>query len=188
MNRLYTLASVAFCVATTLAAAPVTTEVPKGDPDYIAKAMTAAPEAIAKQATFVRVDDNFEQTAVLQKGSNGFTCGIEPDTGIPFCADVGAMAWYKAIYTKADPPDRTGFVYMMTGDTGTSNHDPYATDKSHWVETGPHVMLVGKAARELAAAYPRALDPDPTQPYIMYPGIKYEHVMLPIAKEPSHSN
>jgi hypothetical protein len=32
MNRLYTLASVAFCVATTLAAAPVTTEVPKGVP------------------------------------------------------------------------------------------------------------------------------------------------------------
>jgi hypothetical protein len=106
--------------------------------------MTAAPEAIAKQATFVRVDDNFEQTAVLQKGSNGFTCGIEPDTGIPFCADVGAMAWYKAIYTKADPPDRTGFVYMMTGDTGTSNHDPYATTKATGWRPGRMSCSLGK--------------------------------------------
>ena len=56
--------------------------------------------------------------------------------------------------TQAEPPDKTGFIYMMAGDLGTSNHDPYATDKSHWVQTGPHVMIVGKAAHEMARQLP----------------------------------
>ena len=95
------------------------------------KALTAAPEAIGKKATIVRVNNGFDQTAVLQKGTNGWTCGIEPDSGVPYCADANAVAWYKAIYTKGTPPDKTGLIYMLTRDTGTSNHDPYATDKSH---------------------------------------------------------
>ncbi len=70
---------------------------------------------------------------------------------------------------------------MLAGDLGTSNHDPYATDKSHWVHTGPHVMIVGKAAHEMAASYPSKLDPDPTNPYVMFPGTKYQHLMLPAA-------
>jgi hypothetical protein len=57
---------------------------------------------------------------------------------------------------------------MMAGDGGTSNHDPYATDKSHWVQTGPHVMMVGTAAREMASIYPRTMDPDPSQAYVMF--------------------
>ena len=153
MKPLYFVALVALCVSAALAA-PVSKDVPKEDAAFIAKALTAAPDAIGKKATIVRVNDGFDQTAVLQKGSNGWTCGIEPDDGIPYCADANALEWYKTIYTKGTPPDKTGIVYMMTGDTGVSNHDPYATDKSHWVVTGPHVMLVGKAARELAPIYP----------------------------------
>ena len=41
----------------------------------------------------------------------------------------------------------------------------------HWVQTGPHVMIVGGAAREMLSAYRRDLDvKDPTQPFVMFPG------------------
>jgi hypothetical protein len=35
------------------------------------------------------------------------------------------MTWWNAIGSKSDPPNKTGFIYMLAGDTGTSNHDPY---------------------------------------------------------------
>ena len=69
---------------------------------------------------------------------------------------------------------------MTAGDNGTSNHDPYATDKSHWVKTGPHVMVVGAAARDMASIYPHTMDPVPSQAYVMFPGTPYEHLMLPV--------
>ena len=51
----------------------------------------------------------------------------------------------------------------------------------HWVQTGPHVMIVGGAAREMLSAYPRDLDvKDPTQPFVMYPGKPNEHLMIPV--------
>jgi hypothetical protein len=188
MKGLYILASVALCVPTTLSAQTVSSEIPKDNAAFITKAMTAAPEAVGKNATIVRVNDKFEPTETLQKGANGFTCGIEPDTGIPYCANDNAVAWYKAAYSGATPPEAPGLIYMMTGDTGTSNHDPAATDKSHWVVTGPHLMLVGKYAAEMGKTLPRSLDPDPTQPFVMFPGHKMEHVMVPVGKEPMKSN
>jgi len=182
MNRLYTLASLAFCVSFAAAAYDKPTkEVPSGAAEYIAKAMMAAPQDIGKQATIVRVNDSFDSTEVLQKGTNNFTCGIEPD-GTPFCADPGAMAWYKAIYNDKEPPEQPGFVYMMTGDAGTSNHQPGAKDHSHWVETGPHVMITGKVAQDLTStgSYQHVVDADPSQPFVMFPGNKYQHLMLPM--------
>ena len=182
MKGLYILASVAFCVSSPVWAEMVSTDIPQDKDAFIAKAITAAPQAVGKNATIVRVDDKFEQTEMLQEGKNGFTCGIEPDTGIPYCANAAAMAWYKAAYGggAGEMPDAPGFIYMMTGDTGVSNHDPAASDKSHWVVTGPHVMLVGKYAIEMGKNLPRGLDPDPTQPYVMFPGHKMEHVMVPM--------
>jgi hypothetical protein len=70
---------------------------------------------------------------------------------------------------------------MLAGDTGTTNHDPYQKGThQHWVQTGPHVMIVGPMVREMSG-YPRSADvADPTQPYVMYPGTKYEYLMLPV--------
>jgi hypothetical protein len=155
-----------------------TPEVPKTEPEYIAKAKTAAPESIVNGATIVMTQEKGEPKT-LQTGSNGFTCLVTPD-GTPACADANGMEWMQAIGAKKAPPDKTGFVYMMAGDTGTSNHDPYATDKSHWVQTGPHVMIVGTAAAEMASIYPSDLDPDPTQAYVMFPGTPYAHLMIPV--------
>ena len=73
----------------------------------------------------------------------------------------------KRFGAKETPPNKIGFIYMLAGDTGTSNHD--ASQRSthqHWVQTGPHVMIVGGAAREILSPYPRDLDvKDPTQPF-----------------------
>ena len=84
--------------------------------------------------------------------------------------------------THAPPPDKSGFIYMLNGDTGACNTDPWATKfepGNHWVQTGAHVMIVGPAARTMAD-YPRTADPDPTKPYVMWPGSPYQHLMLPV--------
>jgi hypothetical protein len=162
-----------------------TEEVPKTEPEYIAKAKTAAPPSIVNNATIIMPQSN-GPPKVLQTGSNGFTCQVDGD-GTPSCADQNAVEWRKAIGAKQTPPDITGFIYMLAGDTGTTNHSPYErATHQHWVQTGPHVMIVGKAAREMASHYPRDVDvKDPSQPYVMFPGTPAEHLMLPVAAEPA---
>jgi hypothetical protein len=181
----YALACFSYSIATaafvTSASAFPTREVPKSEPEYVAKAKTAAPASIVNEATIIMRQEKGD-AKTLQTGSNGFTCMVAPD-GTPLCADANGMEWIKAIGAKATPPDTTGFIYMMAGDTGTSNHSPHATDKSHWVQTGPHVMIVGAAAGEMASLYPSTLDPDPSQAYVMFPGTPYEHLMLPVDSE-----
>jgi hypothetical protein len=82
---------------------------------------------------------------------------------------------------KIQPAKQTGFIYMLAGDTGTSYHDLYQrASHQHWVQTGPHVMVVGPMVREMGG-YSRSADvADPTQPYVMFSGTKYEHLMLPV--------
>jgi hypothetical protein len=185
MKGLYLLASVALLASPAFAITPkATKDVPKDKDAYIAKTLTAAPEAVSKNATIVRVNDTFDITETLQKGTNNFTCGIEPDSGNPFCADEYSMRWYKAAYSNGEPPPGFGLAYMQGGDTGVSNHDPAATDHSHWVEAPQHIMLLGPGVKELAASYPRTLDPDPMQPFVMFPGHKLEHLMIPVDREP----
>jgi hypothetical protein len=40
-------------------------------------------------------------------------------------------------------------------------------------------MIVGSGAKMLSG-YPRDAKPDPTKPYVMWPGTPYEHLMLPV--------
>ncbi len=188
MKRLAILASVAFCVtsATALSAEwkPPTTEVPKDDAAYIAKAKTAAPPSVVNNATIVRTPPE-GLTKVLQTGTNGYTCFI--DGGTPECDDQNAMEWRKAMWAKQAPPNKIGFIFMLAGDTGINNHDSSVTEKTeHWVQVGPHVMLVGGATREMLSQYPRGETvKDPTAPFIMFPGKPNEHVMLPVHMEPN---
>ena len=71
----------------------------------------------------------------------------------------------------------------LSGDNGTSNTDPFATEETpnnNWIKTGSHVMIVGAEATSMMQGYPRAAMPDPTKPYVMWPGTPYEHLMLPV--------
>jgi hypothetical protein len=102
--------------------------------------------------------------------------------GVPMCLDPNAMEWAHAWQSHGPATDKTGFIYMLAGDTGASNTDPYATaktDDNHWIETGSHVMVVGAAARTMAG-YQTTADPDPTKPYVMWPGSPYEHLIIPV--------
>jgi hypothetical protein len=148
------------------------------DAEYTAMVMTAAPPQIVRDATIVRTVNGAMQT--LKKGTNDFTC--MENNGTPMCMDPNAMEWAHAWQTHAPPPDKVGFIYMLNGDTGASNTDPWATKSepgNHWIKTGAHVMIVGPAAKTMAG-YPRTADADPTKPYVMWPGSPYEHLMLPV--------
>ncbi|WP_150117604.1 hypothetical protein [Microvirga vignae] len=58
-----------------------------------------------------------------------------------------AMDWAKAWIEKKEPPrNKVGFLYMPASGTDASNTNPYAQmpeADTNWVETGPHVMVVG---------------------------------------------
>lgn len=76
-------------------------------------------------------------------------------------------------------------MYMLGGDGGISNTDPYATAQTstnHWVKTGPHVMIVGPAVKTIG--YPMTADPDPSRPYVMWPDTPYAHLMVPVSTQP----
>jgi hypothetical protein len=148
------------------------------DQDYMTRVMSAAPPLVVEAATIVRMENGTMK--VLKKGDSPWTC-MEA-AGVPMCLDPNAMEWLNAWQTHGPPPTKTGFIYMMSGDTGASNTDPWATEKkpdNHWIQTGSHVMIVGPAAKTMTG-YPRMTDPDPTKPYIMWPGSPYEHVMIPV--------
>lgn len=150
----------------------------KSDADYIKAALSAAPAAVAKEAAVVRMaNDGTMHT--LRKGSNGFTCLIMGTDKM--CNDANSMEFLHAVMKKEPPPDKVGISYMLAGDVGASNTDPFATGKTadnHWVVTGPHIMVFGPPAKALR--YTEAKDPDPSKPYMMWAGTPYEHAMVPV--------
>ena len=88
MKRLCILASVSLVFSASSIAAELTADIPKGDPEFIAKATSAAPADIGKDATIIRLADGFNPTTV-REGKNGWTCAIDLDGG-PWCAPVAA--------------------------------------------------------------------------------------------------
>ena len=156
---------------------------PKTDQEMIANAMSAAPGAVAKEATIVAMDEK-GQMRVLRQGPGNFTC--MPDNPMspgndPMCLDKNGMEWAAAWMGKKTPPaGKVGFGYMLMGGSDASNDDPYATAPApgkQWVDTGPHVMVLN--AGTMVEGYPKQAG-DPTKPYVMWPGTPYEHLMIPV--------
>lgn len=148
------------------------------DAEYTKKALSAAPKAVADGAKVVRVmDDGSMKT--IRDGGNGFTCMVMGTDKM--CNDANSMEFIHALMRKEPPPDKVGISYMLAGDEGASNTDPYATGKTadnHWVVTGPHIMVFGPPSKTLG--YTEAKDTDPTKPYMMWAGTPYEHAMIPV--------
>jgi hypothetical protein len=166
-------------------AKPAAAKAAPTDAQLIASAMTAAPAKIAAGATIIAMDEKGAMRT-LRKGTNGFTCMADnPDTPgpDPMCADKASMDWFHAYMAKEPPPaGKVGFMYMLAGGTDASNTDPYATKPSatnHWVKTGPHIMILGADA-SFYDAYPKSPDPDTSQPYVMWAGTPYQHLMAPV--------
>lgn len=149
------------------------------DSKYIANALSAAPKAVAKAAAVVRAEENGSMRT-LRAGNNGFTCMIMGTDKM--CNDRNGMEFIHAMMKHIAPPDKVGISYMLAGDEGASNTDPYATGKTadnHWIVTGPHIMIFGPPSKTLG--YTEARDPDPNKPYMMWAGTPYEHAMIPVA-------
>ena len=190
MAKLWTLISaLGFAGVSSIAAAQQHhTAAPASDDDLIKSAMSAAPPAVAKDATIVAVDAAGKMRTI-RKSSNHFTCMPDnpatpgPD---PMCMDQNALAWVTAWVEHKEPPKgKVGFIYMLAGGTDASNTDPYAQKpeaNNNWIETGPHVMIVG--AKEMVEGYPRAAKPNTAEPYVMWPDTPYEHLMIPVQAAP----
>jgi hypothetical protein len=152
--------------------------------DPIKSAMAAAPEAISSGATIVQsAADGSMKT--LREGKNGWTC--MPDNPVtpgpdPMCMDANAGAWAMAWIGKKTPPaDTVGVIYMLAGGTDASNTDPYAqkpTAENAWIETGPHLMVVG--SQDVLKGHPSGAEPDTKAPYVMWAGTPYAHLMIPV--------
>lgn len=155
------------------------------DAGYIAKALSAAPPGVAKDAGVARIEKDGNMKT-LRESKNGFTCMVM--LGDIMCADANSMAFFDAAMKKQTPPDKLGLTYMLRGDQGASNTDPGASKKTadnHWVVTGPHLMLVGAGVKDLGL--PDSADADPTKPYLMWPNTPYVHAMIPVSGGAAHA-
>ena len=152
--------------------------------DPVTSAESAAPAAIAHNASVVTVDAQGAMTT-LRKGTNGWTCMPDaPDTPgpDPMCFDQNAANWVQAwVGHKPPPANAVGLMYMLEGGTDASNTDPYAkqpTADNDWVKTGPHIMVVG--SKDILAGHPAGAKPDTAVPYVMWAGTPYAHLMVPV--------
>jgi hypothetical protein len=101
------------------------------------------------------------------------------------CLDHAWMVWGDAWKNKKPfTPAGTGIAYMLAGDTGASNVDPYAqaaTPDNQWIVEGPHIMLL-LPDPALLDTYPT--DPHNGGPYVMWKGTPYAHLMVPVGDRP----
>lgn len=145
----------------------------------VAKATSAAPPDIGRHAAVMDMVSG--EMKEVRPGTNGWVCMVNPQ-GDPMCLDKTWQAWGDAWMNKKDPPKpgSVGVAYMLKGDRGASNTDPYATKASadnQWVVTGPHVMILPTEASQLDA-YPT--DWKQGGPWVMWKGTPYAHIMVPM--------
>jgi len=152
--------------------------------EKIALALSAAPSDISGNAAIVEVGADGAMKE-LRPGTNGWICMAQPEV---MCADEEWQRFLGAWGSKTDPQVRTlGFAYMLRGDTGASNTDPFATAPSpdnHWVVSPAHLMILTPDARRLEAL---PTDPANGGPWVMWKGTPYAHVMVPVVRMPANA-
>lgn len=169
------LAGIALLVGA--AVAPVTV-VSDGHGAVIKDALSAAWPGMQDGAAVVDWEGN-----VLKQGSNGYVCMPTPPTLVgtaPMCLDAEWQKWGAAYGSKGDyEASSLGISYMLAGDEGASNTDPFATgptEDNDWIVEGAHLMIL--APPEMLEAFPT--DPYNGGPYVMWAGTPYAHLMVPI--------
>jgi hypothetical protein len=163
--------------ALALTVSPAASEEKSGKEAKVIQALRAGPAGIAADATVKDWDGS-----VLREGSNSWTCypGPEMMPNSPMCLDAVWEKWAQAWANKQPfKTDEVGFSYMLMGDNGGSNTDPYATEPTadnEWVVEGPHLMILVPDEKMLAELPD---DPD-AGPYVMWKGTPYAHIMVPV--------
>lgn len=151
----------------------------------IENAMRAAPPTIAQGATILDWPADGGDLVTLRAGDNGWTCFTDSPgtpTDDPMCLDATWMVWMDAYMTGSAPEiDTVGIAYMLQGGSDASNTDPMATAPApgdDWVLSAPHLMLLAPGGFDPAHF---STDHTANQPYIMFEGTPYEHLMVPVA-------
>lgn len=151
----------------------------------IQNAMSAAPDAIAKEATILDWPEKAgAELATFQKGTNNWTCLPDFPTSPgndPICVDKQALLWFQAYMTKKKPQlSQPGLGYMLQGASDASNTDPFADKPAagqDWVSAPPHLMVfpTGKLDQNVYGT-----DDKSGKPWVMWAGTPYEHLMIPV--------
>lgn len=174
--RIFTATAVILYTASAQSAAPKMSNAQK-----IALAVSAGPAEITKNAAIIDMTDmSSHEHKQLRAGTNGWACYAMMDA--PMCLDKEWQKWAEAWMGKTKPQlSGTGIAYMLRGDHGASNTDPYATAPApgnQWVVAPAHVMVL-YADPKMLDAYPT--DPKTGGPWVMWKGTPYAHVMVPVA-------
>jgi hypothetical protein len=158
------------------------------DAAKITNAMSAAPASISKNATIMDWPASpGGQPRQLRAGTNDWVCypttpGEFAAGEDPMCLDKAWQGWASAWMSKGQPPaGGSGIGYMLKGDKGVSNTDPFATGpapNNNWVVTPAHVMVLFADPKSLDA-YPT--DPKSGGPWVMWKGTPYAHLMVPVS-------
>jgi hypothetical protein len=160
--------------------------------DEIARALSAAPAAVAARAAVVHMDKNGHKTE-LRPGSNGWTClaneadSVHPD-GIehhPACYDQYGMEWLEAWTAHREAnPDHIGYSYMLQGGSSWSNTDPSATKlaagQKDYVRIPPHIMILSAKAANTSGFPSGQSDPDTHKPFVMFGGTSSALLIIPV--------
>jgi hypothetical protein len=160
------------------------------DAQKIKNAMSAAPAEISKKATIMDwPEKEGGQPKQLRAGTNGWVCFPNSPSEFgaasvadPMCLDKQWQAWGDAWMSKKPPKvTGTGIAYMLKGDKGASNTDPFATGPTatnDWVVSPPHIMVLYSDLKMLDA-FPT--DPKSGGPWVMWKGTPYAHLMVPVS-------
>jgi hypothetical protein len=143
--------------------------------ETITEALSAGPPELREAATVLDGDGT-----VLREGTNGWTCVALP--GNAMCVDEHWLGWLDAYMHQRAPErvDGVGIAYMLRGDTGASNINPFdegPTPDNDWVRTGAHLMLIVPDAALLDAI---PADHTTGGPWVMWKGHPLAHVMIPL--------
>jgi hypothetical protein len=159
-----------------------------GDAAKVQRALAAGPADMTKGAAVVEVDAKGAMHE-LRKGTNGWTCmllAVGGGASEAMCGDKPWMDWGDAYMAKKPPTTKTlGVAYMLKGDNGASNTDPYAngpTATNDWVVSPAHLMLLVPDSKMLDGL---PTDPHVGGPFVMWKGTPYAHIMVPIVAMPS---
>jgi hypothetical protein len=129
----------------------------------------------------------------LRKGTNDWVCVPTMTNAAkgeldPMCMDKSWQDWAQAYMAHRSPNvSGSGVAYMLKGDRGVSNTDPYAekeTADNRWVVSPPHIMMLYSDPKMLDAY---SDDPHNGGPWVMWKGTPYAHLMVPVAAPVAHT-
>ena len=151
---------------------------------------SAAPSFIGDNAAIIGSGGE-----VLREGSNGWTCQSanprpypekgwkNPHEAMAVCHDNEGMKWMMAYMQGVKPMlERDTYMWMLNGDMGEDNTKAGVFNKEdskpgHWIESGPHLMRMPKDPASLDGM---TTDFNSGEPYVMFSGTPYAHVMYPV--------